>query len=109
MSRTITAIKEFIRGRPLKIRSKSWPKVRSEFLAKYPRCAYCGGVYRLEAHHILPFHLFPMFELASFNLISLCEENHCHFQIGHLNNWRNYNERVAIDCEAHRSKVKLYV
>ncbi len=76
-------------------RSSQWPRVRSEYLEKHPRCAACGGTESLEVHHIIPFHIAPDLELEHSNLMTLCRRKkygiHCHLFIGHKGNYRKVN------------------
>lgn len=81
-------------------RSSSWPKVRKAFLAG-KACAVCGGKKKLEAHHMMPFHLDPARELDPSNLIALCEgskEVNCHLFVGHLGNFKGLNPDVTVDA-----------
>jgi len=98
----------------LKLRSNQWPKVRRAHLALQPLCQVCGGSDKLEVHHIKPFNEHPELELASFNLVSLCESKKpgliCHLAVGHLGNYRDVNPDVVADSGVLRgffSKVCL--
>lgn len=80
-----------------KQRSTQWPKVRRAFLKLNPACAVCGGKKKLEAHHVMPFHLDQDKELDPTNLIALCEGNkdvNCHLVFGHVFNFKNFNPDV---------------
>jgi 5-methylcytosine-specific restriction protein A len=82
-------------------RSSHWPKVRRDFLGKNPKCAACGGTKKLEAHHVMPFHLDPSKELDPTNLIALCESNptfNCHLVVGHRLNFRDVNQNSRRDA-----------
>jgi 5-methylcytosine-specific restriction endonuclease McrA len=104
-------LKEVLQGKTqlLKKRSSRWKKVRTEFL-KGKRCAACGGVDYLEAHHIVPFHQDPSKELDPTNLIALCDRpgrSNCHLDIGHLGNWKRENPHVQASADqALRKKLK---
>ena len=91
-------------------RSPEWSKVRNQFLRENPYCAVCGGSKNLVAHHIKPFHLFPELELDTENLIPLCEAKkygvNCHLFVGHLGNFRRFNEHVVADAIAWSAKLK---
>lgn len=91
-------------------RSGHWPKVREDHLAKFPRCALCGGKEKVEVHHIHPFHLHPEKELDPTNLITLCEAKkngiNCHLAFGHLGNFKSVNESVEKDAPAFGAKIK---
>jgi hypothetical protein len=102
----------FFRGRfePLwmaKIpRSPEWPKVRAQHLKMEPTCQACGTKKNLTVHHIIPFHIDMSKELDHSNLITLCEEHHCHFVFGHLDSWFSYNIHVREDAKNWLEKVK---
>jgi len=83
-------------------RSPLWEKVRRKYLAKFPRCAVCNSLKRVEVHHIIPFYVAPSKELDKDNLISLCESKktlNCHLIIGHGGNYRDFNPLVLRDAE----------
>ncbi len=95
------------RGEPP--RSDKWPAARRAWLAQHPTCAACGSAKDLQVHHKRPFHLYPELELNPANFITLCEtigtDHHLH--VGHLGDWKDYNERVDADAAAeleHSSK-----
>ncbi len=73
-----------------------WQRTRREFLRKVgKKCACCGGTKKIEVHHMKPRHLFPELALVENNLIALCGKGKgCHFHIGHLNSYYNYNEEI---------------
>jgi HNH endonuclease len=87
---------------PKKPRSSKWPKTREAFLASHNYCACCGGTKLLEVHHIVPFHEDPKLELDPNNLIVLCESASdgivCHLCVGHLGNYKSYNQYVVEDA-----------
>lgn len=88
-------------------RSREWPKVRKAFL-KGKVCSVCGGSKKLEAHHIMPFHVDKSLETDPNNLLALCEglkELNCHLVIGHLLNFRGYNPNVIADAAAWNKKI----
>lgn len=81
-------------------RSAAWPLVRAGQLKRYPFCQGCHGVTRLEVHHIVPYHIHPDMELHPENLITLCEgKMKCHFRIGHLGHWKDWNPLVREVCK----------
>ena len=53
-------------------RSSKWRRVRDEFISG-KSCAVGQGRKKRIAHHIVPFHVNPDFELVSSNLMVLCE------------------------------------
>lgn len=107
----ITHLIDTIQGKhPLtSMRSSHWAKVREEHLKNHPCCALCGGVEKLQVHHIHPFHIHPEMELDPTNLITLCEsEKHginCHLFFGHLGNFKNVNESVIDDVKIWNEKL----
>lgn len=78
-----------------KRRDPKWKPLRDNFI-KGKKCAACGCVDNLQAHHKKPFHLFPELELDEKNLVVLCENpaKNCHFVFGHLMNWSTYNHDI---------------
>ena len=87
-------------------RSSKWKKVREKHLKKQPCCMICGNTKDLVPHHILPFHTDPEKELASDNLITLCEGNfNCHLFFGHLKNWTKHNPNIVEDAKTWREKL----
>lgn len=82
-------------------RSPQWPRVRKEFL-KGKVCAVCGGKEKLEAHHIVPFHVKPELELEPSNLLPLCEAKrfgvNCHQLTGHHGCWSKVNPHCREDA-----------
>ena len=93
-----------------KRRSKYWRKVRKAFIKKNPRCACCDSKYKIEVHHIQPFHSNPELELVESNLITLCENKKygitCHQLIGHRGDYRKINVDVVRDAAYWKSKIK---
>jgi 5-methylcytosine-specific restriction endonuclease McrA len=83
-------------------RSKEWFNVRKIHLAWFPACAACNSRDKLEVHHVVPFHINPELELAADNLITLCA--HCHLVIGHLRDYKIYNDNVVRDAKEWQSK-----
>lgn len=100
IKRILKAIRETIKGKPLKVRSSKWDAVRDAHVRKFPWCAACGSRSNLQVHHIMPFHLDSSKELDPSNLITLCEKSptNCHLNVGHLGNWKKYNSSVREDA-----------
>lgn len=90
-------------------RSHLWPGIRKAHLAKFPACAVCGSVRKVEVHHMTPFHVEPSLELDPSNLISLCEQKKfgitCHLLVGHCGNYRGMNPDVKADAETWAKKL----
>jgi hypothetical protein len=87
-------------------RSSDWSKVRDVHLSKEPACRACGTKKKLTVHHIIPYHIDKSKELDEDNLMTLCEEHHCHLVIGHLCSWYSYNPDVRKDVVTWLEKVK---
>ena len=68
---------------------RSWRSLRKALVEFSPECAVCGYTKSLECHHIIPRHVDPSLEFVWTNLINLCDD--CHFHLGHLNNYKQYN------------------
>lgn len=84
-------------------RSPRWQTVRKKFLVANPECAACGTTKKLEVHHVLPVHVWPLGELLTANMLPLCRT--CHFTFGHLKNWDKYNPTVREDAALWRKKM----
>jgi len=86
-------------------RSSVWGMVRDAHLEENPTCEACGGVDKLQVHHVIPVHLDPSSELDYNNLITLCMGiNECHLRIGHDGSWLRHNPFVHTDCLEFRRK-----
>jgi hypothetical protein len=85
-------------------RSGRWPSVRKAYLAQHPTCEACGASGLMHVHHVLPVHLYPDRELDLDNLITLCQR--CHFELGHLGNYRSFNPHVREDAAQQLARVK---
>ena len=94
--------------KPAGKRSSRWARTRTIHLMRESVCRGCGTTKDLEVHHKIPFHLKPEYELAGFNLITLCESpgRNCHYALGHAYNWRGYNSHVVEDAALFLSRVK---
>lgn len=81
-------------------RSSRWPAVERHHLMLHPACAACGGREKVQAHHIIPFHVAPDRELDPTNLLSLCETKapRCHLEVGHHGAWRRWNPDAVKDA-----------
>lgn len=87
-------------------RSSHWRALEKGFLHVNGTCAACGGVEKLQVHHIVPFHINPADELKWDNLITLCmAAKECHLRIGHLGNWEKCNPNVKEDAANERKDV----
>ncbi|MCP4394529.1 MAG: HNH endonuclease [Alphaproteobacteria bacterium] len=91
-------------------RSSKWGKVRKQHLKDHPKCAVCESTKKCEVHHKIPFSLAPDLELDPKNLITLCENKryglNCHLCIGHLGNYKKFNDDVDIDTFTWNKKIK---
>ena len=90
-------------------RSDKWPEVRKAYLSNHGSCAACGGNVKLEVHHMRTFHLHPELELDPTNFITLCESGdnglNCHLLVGHLGNFKSFNQNVVADAAAWKDKI----
>ena len=93
-----------------KKRSSKWPKVRAEHLKGNPKCELCGGLEKIEVHHIIPYSVAPKLELEEWNLITLCESSkngvNCHLWFGHAGRYTTFNPSCIEDVKEWREKVK---
>ena len=89
-----------------KRRSSRWPKVRNEYARLNPTCAVCGGIKKIQIHHIADFSTTPELELATDNLMTLCMKRKCHYLFGHLNSWRSINVDVIEDAKYFSRKIR---
>lgn len=107
--RLASALVDAARGRPMRLRSREWPRVRRAHLEREPTCQGCGGTDLLEVHHIVPFHLDRSLELVASNLITLCDGKSysCHHVLGHFCNWHSWNRDVVKDAEDHLETVRM--
>ncbi len=85
-------------------RSSGWAKVRKERIGRDGGCRCCGKKKLLQVHHIRPFHIRPELELDIDNTITLC--GRCHLLIGHLDNWKSYNNHLAHDVKIISGRIK---
>jgi hypothetical protein len=89
-------------------RHKDWPRIRNEWIRNHPECAVCGRSERLQAHHIIPFHVAPELELEPVNLVTLCTRRkvlNCHLVFGHLGRWTDYNPNCIRDAQEWNRKL----
>ena len=108
----LTRAKDLIQGKVTlntPHRSSKWSKVRNRHIEKNPTCEVCGGVKKLNVHHIKPYNHYPELELEPSNLITLCESKNkgvnCHLLFGHLGNYKNINLNVVDDCVNWKAKL----
>lgn len=85
-------------------RSSCWRATRAEALRLHPRCEACNCDHDLQAHHCLPYHLFPDRECDVENVIVLCQP--CHLRIGHGGDFKAYNPHVREDAARLLEHVK---
>jgi 5-methylcytosine-specific restriction endonuclease McrA len=74
-----------------------WRKLRNKHVQDEPFCQMCGIRRKLEAHHIIPWHLDVLLRFDQNNLITLCRE--CHFRFGHFLNWKDMNPEIRELCQ----------
>ncbi len=85
-------------------RSPHWDDARDDQIRRHPECLACGSKRNLEAHHLLPYHLYPRLELDPKNLVTLCRV--CHFIFGHLKSWSSYNPNCIRDSLLYRKAIR---
>jgi len=85
-------------------RASGWPKFRKAFISNHPECLICGREKKVEAHHIVPFHLAPDLELDPENLLALCRR--CHLFVGHLGAWERFNPSARADSYYWRARFE---
>lgn len=88
----------------LTTRSSKWSLLRRQHLIKQPNCQACGSSKNLHVHHIEPVHVNPDRELDPENLITLCSK-YCHLSIGHLMDYKSWNNNVKEDAMVYYNKV----
>ncbi len=88
----------------LAVRNPGWSRVRSAHLLTQPDCQFCGTLEACEVHHIWPVH-FPggdKLELSLGNLLTLCRP--CHWNMGHLGDWKARNPLIVFDCQRQQQR-----
>lgn len=88
-------------------RSSKWSSFAKEVIKDHPYCSSCGDTRQLHVHHIKPFHLYPELELEKDNVIVLCMKFKCHFIVGHLKNWKSWNNHVKEMAQNTLQMIKL--
>lgn len=63
-------------------------KAKRSYKKDHSECAICGYKKKLEVHHKLPVHKYPLLACEESNFITLCRS--CHFTFGHFHNFRKY-------------------
>ncbi len=78
-------------------RSPKWPEFRQTILKAQPWCSACGRTDCPEVHHIVPVHVNDQLELATVNVIVLCEgDTRCHYTYGHrAQSWKVYDDHCV--------------
>jgi hypothetical protein len=84
-------------------RSPKWPEVEKQHLKSHPACVVTGALRNVEVHHVLPFHLYPEFELEFWNLRTVTRD--MHFLYGHCRNWSWYNPHFDADVRLGRQML----
>ena len=80
-------------------RSGHWRTLELQFLSEHPTCYACGGIERLQVHHLRPFHLNPELELDSANLATACMgPKECHLKIFHGGSFKKFNPNALADA-----------
>lgn len=101
------------KGKLLPKRADEWPAFRISELEKRPYCINCGKQikhlvrFRLQLHHVEPFHLFPEKELDPNNVEPMCGNPRCHLDKGHLGDFKKWNPYVRELCALMRQLYKM--
>ena len=86
---------------------EKWHEFEQRYWRKHPSekyCHACGSKRHVELHHIVPRHIDSSKIFDESNLIPLCRC--CHFRIGHLLDWDNYNPNVRKDAANFLALIK---
>lgn len=70
-------------------RDPRWNEDSKEFLVEHPECVCCGQDSEV-VHHVVPVSVDRALEMVRKNWAAMCHR--CHFTVGHLNWWVNYNK-----------------
>jgi len=84
-------------------RSCKWAAFRDAYAKGHPVCIFCCKPVE-NIHHIAPFHNDTAEELSENNVCPLCRR--CHFEWGHLENWKSWNTNILKHAEWYRGLVK---
>jgi len=84
-------------------------KAKRKHRKAHPDCACCGAKPTFfgknsDVHHDIPVHVFPERACDPTNLTTLCR--HCHFEIGHLENWKDWNIALNQTIKAMRIAIE---
>ena len=86
--------------------SDEWEDFERRYYKTHTKvCNACNETIHVDLHHIQPRHISPLLIFIESNLIPLCRC--CHFRIGHLLNWDNYNTTVVPDSKTLNKQLKL--
>ena len=77
----------------------AYRRAMKEYASLHPNCAFCGRSKDVDVHHKVPVSYAPELAADQSNMITLCRKPQCHLVVGHLGNFKNYNERVAEVCD----------
>jgi len=75
-------------------------KAMKDYDKLHPACEYCGREGDTDIHHIKPVKYAPDLAGDMDNMIALCRGKGCHFVIGHMGDWKEYNGAVRETCKA---------
>ena len=75
-------------------RDKRWAKESQKHLAENRKCVCCGQPSEV-VHHVIPVSKNRLLEMVRSNWAAMCHR--CHFSVGHLNWWANFN-RMFWEC-----------
>lgn len=76
------------------------------YVSLHPHCEFCSDAHgRVAVHHIRPVHLFPELADDPTNFITL-HQTHCHYAVGHFNNWNLWNPDVRAHAAAAQAEIE---
>jgi len=84
-------------------RSPKWAAFEKRFV-RGKACVCCGAKGPLTGHHVIPYHVRPDLELDEANIRPVCTGVDCHLVIGHLKDFRLWNEDFDADAAAFLQK-----
>ena len=89
------------------VRTWAVRKACRDHVKSNPMCEWCGGIKKVEAHHIVPLWYDESAGADPDNFISLCRPKRCHILIGHNGSFATkFVENVRTICSIRQVKVR---